>query len=185
MNAQIDYQLGNARLMDMPRERSVVDIGGLVASAVDSYPFSNRPMREMATISIESGLLGLVHKDILFHIVHNLLSNATKALARKGTALARSDIEVSVRRHRPGAIRLQVADRGDGIPADMLEKVFEPFQTSSHMPSHGLGLTMCKNAVTSFGGEVWCESTLGEGSTFIVELPEVTPSQIERRVLAR
>lgn len=185
MHSQIDYQMRNARLMDMPRERSVADIGDLVIAAVNCFPFSGRPMRELALIKVESGLLSLVHKDMMIQVIHNLLSNAAKALARKGDPLARSDISILVSRHRPGTIQLKVIDRGDGIPTHMLEKVFEPFETSSHMPSHGLGLTMCKNAVTSFGGEVWCQSTIGQGTTFIVELPEATPAQIQRSALAR
>ena len=65
-------------------------------------------------------------------------------------------------------------DQGPGIPADMLEAVFERFQQvgggSKTKGGSGLGLTICKAIVELHGGKIWVESQ-GQGSTFIFTLP--------------
>ncbi|GEM_PF-2556578 len=49
------------------------------------------------------------------------------------------------------------------------------------MPSHGIGLAMCKNTITAFGGDIWCTSVVNQGSEFHIELPRIaTPPRISR-----
>jgi two-component system, CAI-1 autoinducer sensor kinase/phosphatase CqsS len=175
MNAQIDYQMQSARLMNLPRERVPADMGHLVEAAVQAFPAPGNAIAVVARLSVQRGLVCLVHPEVMCHVVHNLLSNASKALGRKQGSPQPGDIAITVERHGRGKVRIAVADRGDGVPPHMLGRIFEPFETSSHMPSHGLGLTMCRAAVASFGGEIRCESRPGEGATFIVELPEAIP----------
>jgi signal transduction histidine kinase len=90
--------------------------------------------------------------------------------------------------HPPGShvnIRLQpsqagilisVEDSGPGIPADELDKLFQPFQRTSVKPSGGesstgLGLVIVKRIVEGHGGRIWVESEPGTGSVFYVYLP--------------
>lgn len=103
-------------------------------------------------------------------IVLNLLTNAIKFTASEGRvgveAGQRSDSQVFVR----------VVDTGTGIPADMLEKVFEPFTQvdSSHSRSQegtGLGLAISRDLARGMGGDLTAASTLGQGSTFELILP--------------
>ena len=78
-------------------------------------------------------------------------------------------------------IYILIRDRGVGIAPQRLAQVFEPFHTSSPMPSHGIGLAMCKNTITAFGGAIWCTSVVGQGSEFHIELPRIaTPPRISR-----
>jgi signal transduction histidine kinase len=73
-------------------------------------------------------------------------------------------------------VRVEVADEGPGLSADDMQKLFGKFARLSAQPtggehSTGLGLSIVKKLVEAMGGRVWCESELGKGATFVVELP--------------
>jgi len=75
-----------------------------------------------------------------------------------------------------GYVRLEVEDEGPGISENDHAKLFEKFSRLSARPtggehSTGLGLSIVKKIVEAMNGKVWCESELGKGTTFIVELP--------------
>lgn len=104
----------------------------------------------------------------LQQVLTNLLGNAVKF-----TAQGRVCLHVQ---GEPGAIRLIVEDTGIGIAADRLEKIFEPFAQADASMSRrfggtGLGTTISRQLVELMGGRLRVESSLGEGSRFIVELP--------------
>jgi len=76
----------------------------------------------------------------------------------------------------PHALLLTVKDQGRGIPSDKLQTIFERFQQVDASDSRkkggtGLGLAICRNIVEQHDGQIWVESTLGEGSTFFVQIP--------------
>lgn len=78
-----------------------------------------------------------------------------------------------------GRLRLAVSDTGVGIPADQLERVFEPFYTTkSSEHGTGLGLTTVRTAVQRHGGDVHVHSHLGVGTTFEFDLP-VSPDDAD------
>jgi signal transduction histidine kinase len=71
---------------------------------------------------------------------------------------------------------IQVIDRGAGIPAEELTRIFERFyrvdpSRSRHTGGAGLGLSIVKQLVAAHGGRVWAESVVGEGSIFSFTLP--------------
>jgi signal transduction histidine kinase len=73
---------------------------------------------------------------------------------------------------------LEVRDNGPGLSEEDKRKLFGKFVRLSAQPtggehSTGLGLSIVKKLVEAMQGRVWCESTLGKGATFIVELPQV------------
>lgn len=79
---------------------------------------------------------------------------------------------VSVASH----ILFKVKDQGRGIPPEKLESIFERFgqvdaSDSRQKGGTGLGLAICRRILQHHGGQIWAESTLGEGSTFFFTLP--------------
>jgi signal transduction histidine kinase len=83
--------------------------------------------------------------------------------------------------------RLVVRDRGMGIPARDLERIFDRYEQSASARGHGglgLGLYIARQIVDAHGGTLRVESTPGAGSTFTVELP-VEPSPSSERPSAR
>ena len=102
----------------------------------------------------------------LEQVVVNLLTNALRYGAGK-------PVHVSLRQ-RPGAAVIQVRDEGVGIAPEDLQRVFEQFVRvgeRTRVPGLGLGLYITRQLVEAHGGTIAVESTLGEGSTFTVELP--------------
>jgi signal transduction histidine kinase len=69
-------------------------------------------------------------------------------------------------------IRASLADDGPGILAENLGHLFDPFFTTKEVGrGTGLGLSICHGIITEHGGQIYAESELGKGVTFIVELP--------------
>lgn len=102
-------------------------------------------------------------------VVANLVSNAIKFSPRK------TPIRITLER-QPGIIRLQVSDRGPGIPPEKLATLFVPFTRLTTKPtagesSHGLGLSIAHDLVRLHQGRISVESKPGQGATFTVELP--------------
>jgi signal transduction histidine kinase len=100
----------------------------------------------------------------LGQVLVNLLVNATQAGAR--------EVEVSTRTDPAGNAVLAVRDNGQGIPADLLRKVREPFFTTKPAGvGTGLGLSVCDKLVRELGGVLTIESTVGVGTTVTLVLP--------------
>jgi signal transduction histidine kinase len=118
---------------------------------------------------IEPSLLVHTDSEKVRQILLNLLSNAIKFTGRGG------EIRVVAKRAN-GKIRISVIDNGEGIPSDKLEAIFEPFVQvgrSFNAPSEGtgLGLAISRDLAKLLGGDLKCQSELGAGSTFTLELP--------------
>lgn len=112
-------------------------------------------------------------------VVLNLLSNAVKYNRREGKVVVRAD--------RSGKfVRISVADTGHGIPSEMFENIFKPFnrlgREAGNIEGSGVGLTLTRKMVEKMQGEIGFESAEGEGSTFWVLLPSVAEPQSEGRV---
>jgi PAS domain S-box-containing protein len=105
----------------------------------------------------------------LRQVLVNLLDNAIKYSPEGGL------VAVSVA-NGDSAIRFSVEDRGLGIPAAEHRRIFEKFyrldpDMTRGIGGTGLGLYICRELVRRMDGKIWVESKLGEGSTFVVELP--------------
>lgn len=102
----------------------------------------------------------------LRQILTNLLANAQK-LTRQGSITLGAEVS-------PPHLHLWVSDTGPGVPIEVQEKIFEPFNTmvQKRRPEGiGLGLSITRHLVKLHGGIITLESQLGKGSTFHVYLP--------------
>jgi signal transduction histidine kinase/CheY-like chemotaxis protein len=171
----IDELLDVARIMSgkLRLERSTVDLVDIAQSAVAVV----QPVIEAKHIRVEiesSPGLSPVFGDSsrLQQVIWNLLSNAVKFTPEAGT--------VHIRLHTgAGRAEMIVADSGDGIPADFLPHVFEPFRQADATTTRthaglGLGLSIVKQIVEAHGGTVTAENNpVGRGAIFTVRLPIV------------
>jgi PAS domain S-box-containing protein len=105
----------------------------------------------------------------LQQVLVNLLSNAEHAVREAGASARR--ITVSTVRVED-AVRVQVQDRGPGIPAERLERIFHPFFTTKPRgEGTGLGLPIADAIAREHGGRLSVSSVPAEGTTFALELP--------------
>ncbi len=102
-------------------------------------------------------------------IFHNLISNAIKYRSQNPLRL-----DISAVQSKQGHWTFQVADNGIGLDLAYKEQIFGLFKrlhSSSEYSGTGLGLAICKKLVDRYGGRIWVDSKLGEGSTFYFTLP--------------
>ncbi|AVM74498.1 Non-motile and phage-resistance protein [Magnetospirillum gryphiswaldense MSR-1] len=117
-------------------------------------------------------------------VIGHLLSNAIKYNRPGGS------IDLSVD-NMVGKVRLTVRDSGNGIPPDLHDQVFQPFNRlggeGAAVEGTGIGLAICRALIQQMGGAIGFSSTLGQGSTFWVELAaaqvKMDPSLVIGRIL--
>jgi anti-sigma regulatory factor (Ser/Thr protein kinase) len=112
-------------------------------------------------------------RDKVQQLVMNLLANAVKFSPEGGR------VDVIVRDgSAPGRVEIAVKDRGPGIPADDLDRIFEKYhQAGDASGGTGLGLTICHEIVLLHDGQIWAESQPEKGSLFRVDLPGAAESR--------
>jgi signal transduction histidine kinase len=145
------------------------ELGELVRGVAANYDAKAKAKQQQLNLSEEHGpLVAMADQHSAIQIFDNLLSNAIKY------SPAGKRIDIRLRRQN-GMIRCEVQDEGPGLDKDDLQKMFGKFARLSAQPtggeaSTGLGLSIVKKMVEAAGGNVWCESEPGKGSTFVVEL---------------
>jgi signal transduction histidine kinase len=107
----------------------------------------------------------------LAQVITNLITNAVDASAASIAQNGGAKIEISLEQEER-FVMMRVKDQGSGIPPDVLPRIFEPmFSTKKFGDGTGLGLTIVNDIVTGdFKGSIDIDSTLGQGTTFIVRL---------------
>ncbi|MBI3241595.1 MAG: GAF domain-containing protein [Chloroflexi bacterium] len=102
-------------------------------------------------------------------VVLNLLNNAVQAMPKGGQLTVTTGAEV---REQAQGVWFKVADTGQGIPPQNLERIFEPFFTTKPPGvGTGLGLAVSYGIVNEHGGTIEVESTMGKGTAFTVWIP--------------
>ena len=115
-------------------------------------------------------MMGWIDTDKLDKIIYNLVSNAAKYCKENGEV----SLRVTTSPHYD-RIRIVVSDTGVGIPKDKMRNLYRPFQDGSYRQNKnigtGLGLALTHDLVYLHRGTIKCESEVGEGTSFTIELP--------------
>jgi signal transduction histidine kinase len=107
----------------------------------------------------------------LVQVLVNLLLNAVQAMP-PGRDADDNHIRLSIRRQPPRVV-IEVADNGMGVHPAVRARLFDPFVTTRELSGgSGLGLSVCREIISSHGGKISFDSRLGHGSVFRVVLPE-------------
>ena len=127
-------------------------------------------------LDVDKSLKEYLHGDVLRlkQVLMNLLNNAANYTKNGSVTLS-----VSGEKKTSSEIIMKfvISDTGIGMRQEDLEKIYEPFERANivetrHIPGAGLGLTLVKNILDIMNGKIKVESTYGEGTKFIVELPQ-------------
>ena len=119
------------------------------------------------TLDCPHELIARCNRDLLEHVVLNLVSNAARHTSRGSIRLAAHDEGSS-------SVVIEVADTGAGIAPEELTRIFDRFYRGSGGQGRlgfGLGLPIAKEAVTAIGGSLEIESDLGAGTTARIVIP--------------
>lgn len=175
-----------------PLEVSSVDISQLVETVSDLL---RRMIGERVPIEVRIAGPAVASVDAgqIEQVIINLGINARDAMEGAGKLLITTEsVEYDGLSNESSLaagqyVCIDVVDAGCGIPAEILPKIFEPFFTTKAVgQGTGLGLSTCYGIVSQSGGEIRVESTVGEGTTFRVMLPEtvgVAPDVVDLRIL--
>ncbi len=165
MDSLIEGILQYSRVGHDREKVALVDINSLVEGVIKAISTPDH-----IQVTIENNLPAIAGGKTQFEqVFQNLLSNAIKFMDK-------SNGEVKFGCSDEGANwKFSVADNGPGIEDKYHKKIFQIFQTlraSDEYESTGIGLTVVKKIVESYGGDIWVESGVGRGSTFFFTLPK-------------
>ncbi|HEY4876095.1 MAG TPA: ATP-binding protein [Puia sp.] len=124
------------------------------------------------------GKINIVSQD-MGRVMLNLYNNAFYAVAEKKKVLPDYEPQVSIVTKRSiffgegrGEVLITVGDNGNGIPKNIIEKIFQPFFTTKPTgQGTGLGLSLSYDIIKAHGGELKVQTKEGEGTEFIISLP--------------
>jgi two-component system, sensor histidine kinase len=172
INNVLDISKIEAGKMELKKEK--ISLKQMLLEQVQLQILEARKKRNHIKFYIDPETPVTVYSDELRlkQIITNLLNNAIK-FTDNGT-ITLTCLTVHNTPHS-AKILLQISDTGIGIPEENIETVFNSFEQAHHLSNRlfggtGLGLSIVKNIVDAMGGRIWCESIVGNGSIFNIEL---------------
>ena len=178
MNHQIDTEIANAKLLELPHYRELVRAERLVRDVVAAYPFSTTRQRECVQVIIRNDFDFFSSRSQFSQVLDNLIKNALHSLMAADSRYAPGALRIEVGLLRDRG-RIVVSDDGMGIDATVLRQIFKPFYSNKRGTGHGLGLAFCQRVVRSAGGSIAVKSDFAVGASFTIELP-VAARQLSR-----
>lgn len=142
--------------------------GACTERAVSEFGYESEVQRERVRLEEVADFMFKGDETVLTLILFNLIKNALYYLSAFPSATVTVTVE---------AQRITVRDTGPGIAPDQMDRLFDDFQTSGKADGTGLGLAFCRRAMRAFGGEITCESQLGEFTQFTLSFPEVPQAE--------
>jgi PAS domain S-box-containing protein len=149
-----------------PVKRAIVDLRGVIEEM--AVLLGTEAARCSITISAE------IDKDIpklradrvqLQQVIMNLMLNAIEAMKDTG-----GELTIKSRLNPDGWLLVSISDTGVGLPEGWTEEIFDPFHSTKPQGT-GMGLTITRSIVESYGGRVWATNNQGAGATFHLTLP--------------
>ncbi|MDP3798121.1 MAG: HAMP domain-containing sensor histidine kinase [Polaromonas sp.] len=170
MNHQIDTQIANAKLLQLPRYDQRILASKLVNEVTSNYPYQSTRQRECVQVLIRTDFVFRASFTQFSQVLDNMIKNALHSLMAADSKYPPGAlrIEVGVARNRG---RIVVADDGMGIDPALQAKIFKPFFSSNRGTGHGLGLAFCQQVVQSAGGSIHVKSEFAVGAIFTIDLP--------------
>jgi signal transduction histidine kinase len=155
--------------LDQPMDLEIeefdpLELAGTVLETL--RPAAQRAGVEFGLTSPAAGFSVEADRGLIGQALVNIVTNATQAITSGGGTVRTSVSLVN------GSCEISVTDNGPGMPADVRDKIFEPYFTTKPTGS-GIGLAFTKRAMALHGGRITVESSVGTGTTMILAFPAV------------
>ena len=155
--AIIDMILNNIKDGNIDKSNFIdLSISDAIKKAIKQYAYKNKDEKGLVSFDLNDDFIFKGDENMMIFVIFNLLKNSL---------YYKSKIEIRTQTKSDGNY-LYFKDYGPGIEKDKLSLIFESFFTSGKKDGTGLGLPFCKRVMESFGGDIVCESELGEGVEF-------------------
>ena len=165
MHNLIDGILSYSRVGQLAEQKVQINLNDLIPQIIDMVSAPDN-----IVIVVENELPVIESEQTrITQIFQNLLNNAIKYMDKPQGRIRINCVE------KDDCWKFSVTDNGPGIKEEHFEKIFQMFQTLSpqgNFESTGIGLTLVKKIVEIYGGTIWVESKLGQGTTFFFTLPK-------------
>jgi two-component system sensor histidine kinase/response regulator len=163
----LEWSRSQTGRLDMKAE--MVDMHDLIEENFNLLSNQAAKKKVMLSSSVQVHTFAFADANMIRTVIRNLISNAIKYTKEGGKINCSSSI-------KENNLLVEVSDTGIGIKPQNLEKIFridENYSTrgTEDESGTGLGLILCKEFICRNGGNIWAESTFGEGSTFKFTLP--------------
>jgi two-component system NtrC family sensor kinase len=144
------------------------DVNQVIREVLQFLQYEARKRSITLIQELDHGLLPVAaDSNRLRQILMNLIMNAFQAMHEGGA------LHVSTAMPDDRSVRIDIADTGEGIPPERLERIYEPFFTTKNPgEGTGLGLFIVRKIVDVMGGQLSVASRVGEGTTFTILLPQ-------------
>jgi signal transduction histidine kinase len=142
-------------------------LADMLYELINHYGPQFKDLKSAVRIEIQQDVIGYWDKVRIEQVFINLLTNASKYAPNK-------PIQVSLTERNNQAV-LKVKDEGPGIAIQDQDRIFNRFERVSathNVGGLGLGLYISRQIIEAHNGKIYVESDLGQGSTFVVELPK-------------
>lgn len=160
----LDFSFGG------PQAKRLTTIDEIVSKTMPMLKAVMRIHRQEFDFNAGHALIN-VEPHLIQQVVFNLVNNACQAMKDPGVLSVTTSAE-------NGQVVFEVGDTGPGIPEALKEKIFEPFFTTKKEGlGTGLGLSLTRKIVESYGGRIQLESEPGQGARFKVTFPEASEKE--------
>ncbi len=143
--------------------------------AVQEYAFESDEDAHKVDVQVTNDFSFRGDETAYLFVLFNLIKNALYYLAVYPTARVRIAV---------GKNQVTVRDTGPGIPAHVLAQLFQPFSSVGKSGGTGLGLAYCRRVMHAFGGEIRCDSKVGQYTEFTLCFPPVSEQASQTYLLA-
>ena len=158
----------NAKSID-PASFEYLKAGIVTQKAIEEYGFDTEGERKKVTVTVLQDFTFKVNETLYSLVLFNLIKNALYYFKLHPEARLTITISPSV---------VKVKDTGPGMSEETLSELFQAFKTSGKSGGTGLGLAYCKRAMQAFGGEITCNSVLGEYTEFSLRFPAISQTEL-------
>ncbi|MFV8433617.1 response regulator [Vibrio owensii] len=145
----------------------------VVESAIESFSYKRSTDRFAISLDVRSEFDFLGSDTLLKYVMYNLFKNAFHHRSSE-------DFHIHVTMYSDEFTnQIVVTDNGSGISPDVLQSIFQDFYTTGKSGNYGLGLPFCKKVMRSFGGDIRCQSEVGEWSQFTMTFPTISSNAVK------
>lgn len=143
----------------------------ITQKAIDEYGYETDDERQKVSVKTIRDFNFIGEETLYIFVVFNIIKNALYYLKLRPS----SNIVITI-----DYLTVKIRDTGPGIAPAQLPNIFEPFHTSGKLEGTGLGLAYCKRVMTDFGGDISCDSVLGEFTEFTLHFPTISAEHLQR-----
>jgi two-component system CAI-1 autoinducer sensor kinase/phosphatase CqsS len=142
--------------------------------ALDEYGYESADERDKLSLEYDEDFIINVNETLYIFVLFNLIINAFYFIKPY------PDAKILIRLKKGSQYnKIYVKDTGPGIPEENRERLFAPYYSSGKKGGTGLGLAYCKRVMQAFGGDIICDSELGNYTEFILTFPIVNDLELD------